>query len=306
MTLRIGHLSTFYHTSILLIAMGGVDRKLGASVEWKLYGTGPDIVRAFEKGELDLAYIGLPPAMIGIARGTRLKCVAGGHIEGTVISGHESLREANAPEGLQQVLGQLKGERVGVPGKGSIHDVILSDCLERFGLSREVEVINYRWADMITEAVARSEVAAAVGTPALAVAIKRYAHGKVLFPPSMLWPSNPSYGIVASEGIRNENGPLIETFLSIHEEAALTLKTRPQEAAEKIASYVKIVDADFVAEAIGISPRYCSQLTDGFISSTMEFERALRRLGYTERKLAVKDIFDFSFIRKVHPPGDHY
>lgn len=306
MTLRIGHLSTFYHTSILLIAEGETDRRLGTPVEWRLYGTGPDIVRAFEKGEVDLAYIGLPPAIIGLARGAQFKCIAGGHIEGTVIAGDESLKEAHSPEGLGQVLGQLRGKRVGVPGKGSIHDVILADCLERFGLSGEVEVVNYRWADMVTEAMARREVAAAAGTPALAVAVKRYARGKVLYPPSMLWPSNPSYGIVAAEDMTKKNGPLVEAFLSIHEEAASALRERPEEAAEKIASCVGIVDAGFVAETISISPRYCAQLTDGYVSATMEFEGTLRRLGYTGRKLGVGEIFDFSFIRKVHPPGDHY
>lgn len=306
MKLRIGHLSTFYHTSILLIAEGGIERRLGVPVQWRLYGTGPDIVRAFEEGEVDIGYIGLPPAMIGIARGARFKCVAGGHIEGTVLVGQKSLKTTDSPEGLGQVLGQLRGKRVGVPGKGSIHDVILSDCLERFGLKGEVEVVNYKWADMITEAAAKQEVEAAIGTPALAVAIRRYANGKVLFPPSMLWPSNPSYGIMASEDMINKNGPLIESFLTIHEETASTMRERPQEAAERIASYIGIVDAGFVAETIGISPRYCAQLTDGFISATMEFETALRRLGYTGRRLAVEEIFDFSFIRRVHPSGDHY
>jgi NitT/TauT family transport system substrate-binding protein len=305
-TLRIAHLSTFYHTSILLIARGDMERRLGADVEWTLYGTGPDIVGAFEEGLWDLAYIGLPPAMIGMARGLRFKCVAGGHIEGTVLAGESGLREARGPEGLREVFLQLAGRRVGVPGRGSIHDVILSDSLERFGLSGEVEVVNYRWADMITEALARGEVAAAMGTPALAVALRRYAGGKILVPPSMLWPSNPSYGIVASEEAIRKNSRLVEAFLSIHEEAAGFLRERPREAAEAIASHVGVVDADFVAETLALSPRFCAQLTEAYVSSTMEFEAALRRLGYTKRKLEAGDIFEPSLIRKVHPPGDHY
>lgn len=306
MTLRIAHLSTFYHTSILLIAQGGIERRLGASVEWNLFGTGPDIVGAFDIGQWDLAYIGLPPAMIGIAQGSRFKCIAGGHIEGTVIVGEANLQEAHSPEGLEKVFLQLRGKRIGVPGKGSIHDVMLSDCLERFGLSGEVEVVNFKWADMITEAMARRDVAAAIGTPALAVAVIRYAGGKILFPPSMLWPSNPSYGIMASEEMLKKNVSLAEAFLFLHEEATSILRDKPREAAEMIASYVSVVDADFVAETIGVSPRFCAQLTDGYVSSTMKFEGALRRLGYTKRKLEVEDIFDPSLIRKVHPPGDHY
>ncbi len=38
---------------------------MGAGAEWKLFGTGPAIVDAFKKRELDMAYIGLPPAIIG-------------------------------------------------------------------------------------------------------------------------------------------------------------------------------------------------------------------------------------------------
>ena len=80
-SITIGHLSTFYHTSFIL---EGTDwlQKAGLDVTWKLFASGPDMVRAFENKEIDLGYIGLPPAIIGIARGLPLKCIAGGHVEG--------------------------------------------------------------------------------------------------------------------------------------------------------------------------------------------------------------------------------
>ncbi len=84
--LRIGHLSTFYHTAVLMMAGPDTCKRLGAEVQWRLFGTGPAIVNEFEKGGLDLAYIGLPPAVIGMERGVGIKCIAGGHIEGTVLS----------------------------------------------------------------------------------------------------------------------------------------------------------------------------------------------------------------------------
>jgi NitT/TauT family transport system substrate-binding protein len=85
--IRIGHLSTFYHTAILLMARGDADARLGIGIDWRLMGTGPAIMKAFEQGELDLAYIGLPPAIIGMDRGIDVVCVAGGHVEGTVMAG---------------------------------------------------------------------------------------------------------------------------------------------------------------------------------------------------------------------------
>ena len=43
-------------------------------------------------------------------------------------------------------------------------------------------------ADQVTEAMARGEIEAAFGTPALGVAVRHFAGGKILIPASMLWP----------------------------------------------------------------------------------------------------------------------
>lgn len=304
MKIRIGHLSTFYHTSMLLMAQGTLSKDF--DVEWRLFGTGPAIVNAFGKGELDLAYIGLPPAIIGIDKGIAIKCIAGGHIEGTVIAGHNKHNGFPEIEDLGEILKQFTGLKIGVPGRGSIHDVIITEYLERFNLRDQMEIINFQWADQVTEAMAKGMVSAAVGTPALAVAIGRYAHGKILYPPSKTWPDNPSYGILAGvEFLRTERG-VIEEFLALHEEATSLLRNRPKEAAGIISDYVGFIDKEFVFDVLKISPRYCAQITDDYIASTMEFVGAQKRIGYIAREILPDEIFDPSIIRKIHPEKDHY
>ncbi len=306
MKIRIGHLSTFYHTAILLMAEGTVEQQLGIEAEWKLFGTGPAIVNAFERGELDLAYIGLPPAIIGIARGVAIKCVAGGHVEGTVISGksrYKGFPEINDPGDM---LKQFRGLKIGVPGRGSIHDVILTDCLEKYDLKKDIEVINYAWADQVMEAMVRNNISAAVGTPALAVAIKRYADGEVLYPPSRLWPNNPSYGILVHNAFLDDESTIVENFLKVHEAATAFLRNRPQDAARIISDYVGFIDEEFVLDTLKVSPKYCAQLTGAYIASTMEFAGAQRKLGYISREIAADKIFDTSIIKKIHPEKDHY
>ncbi len=305
-TLRIGHLSTFYHTAILLMADEESSRRLGGEAEWRLFGTGPAIVNAFERKELDLAYIGLPPALIGIDRGIGIRCVAGGHIEGTVLSAKGGYSGFPEIEDLGDVMKQFRGLRIGVPGRGSIHDVILTDCLKRFHLLGEIEVVNFQWADQVTEAVVRDEVSAAIGTPALAVAVARFAGGRVLYPPSKIWPCNPSYGIVADEGLIRRDGGTIERFLALHEEATTLLRTKPAEAARIISGYVGFIDADFVLDTLRISPKYCAQLSDEYIASTMKFVETMKELGYIKKDIHAAEIFETAFIRSVHPPGHHY
>ena len=306
MKIRIGHLSTFYHTAILLLAKGGADKQLGAEIEWKLMSTGPEIMKAFGRGELDLAYVGLPPAIIGIDQGIKVICVAGGHEEGTVMAGKPNWTGYPETVDLGAVLKQFRGRRIGVPGRGSIHDVILKDCVEHYGLEREIEIKNYAWADMVTEAVVNDEVSAAFGTPALAVAIKRFAEGRVLYPSSRLWPENPSYGILAEKNFLRDRQEQVKRFLVLHEEAEASLRDDPEGAARAIAGYVGIIDQEFVLETLRVSPRYCSKLTRGYISSTLRFVKALKRLEYIRREIPREEIFDTTLIDAVHPLKDHY
>ncbi len=302
MKLRIGHLSTFYHTSILMLAGGA----MGSDVEWRLFGTGLAIVNAFEKGEIDIAYVGLPPAIIGIDRGVDIKCVAGGHMEGTVISGGSRFRGFPEISDLEEVLKQFAGHKIGVPGKGSIHDVIISQLLRKFNLDEDILIVNYQWADRVLEAMHMEELSAAVGTPALAVAVMRYTDGKILYPPSMLWPNNPSCGILVHNDFLDKDRETVERFLILHEEATSFLRNNSSEAARLISDYVGVVDEAFVLDTLKVSPRYCACLTDAYISSTMEFVVTMKRLGYINRNISSGEIFDTSLIKKIHPAKDHY
>ncbi len=288
------------------MARDDLGKRLGLDVEWRLFSTGPAIVEAFERNELDLAYIGLPPAVIGIDRGVGIKCVAGGHVEGTVISGKSRYKGFPEIDDLGDILKQFCGLTIGVPGKGSIHDVIISEYLERFDVKEKIEVVNFQWADQVLEAIIRDDVAVAIGTPALAVAVKRYANGRVLYPPSRIWPNNPSYGIIADIGFLCRCKDIVEGLLLLHEEVTAFLRSNPQEAAGIISSFVGFIDEDFVMDTLKISPKYCAQITDGYIFSTMEFVKAMKRLGYIGREIMPEEIFDVSLIKKIHPSKDHY
>ena len=289
-----------------MIARGTLSGDAGLEAEWRLFGTGPDIVDAFHRRELDIAYIGLPPAIIGIDKGIKIKCIAGGHVEGTVISGQTHYKGFPEINSLDDILKQFSGRKIGVPGKGSIHDVILNDVLQRNNIRKDIEVINFQWADQVLEAMHRGEVSAAVGTPALAAAVKRFAQGKILYPPFKLWPNNPSYGILAESEFLDRERALAEGFLELHEEAASFLRNRTAEAAGIIADSVGIVDEELVFEALSISPRYCACITDEYIASTMKFVKVLKSLGYIHREVTSGEIFDMSLIKKIHPEKDHY
>ena len=300
---RIGHLSTVYHTAFILM---GTDllHKRGIRAGWKLYASGPDIIRAMEAGIIDLAYIGIPPFIIGLDRGLRATCVAGGHIEGTVMIARPEIRPLVQFSGMREFLSQFEGLSIGCPPRGSIHDIIIRDLVSRYSI-RSMTVRNYAWADFLHDALDEGEIVAAVGTPALAVATRRYGCADIVVPPDQLWPYNPSYGLVARETLLSD--PILLTgIISAHEEASEMIRHEPERCARIVADQTGFVDEPYMMDAYQISPHYCASLPSEYVASAMAFSHTLHELGSTSRVIGMDEIFDTSYIEVIHPANPHY
>ena len=302
-SINVGHLSTMYHTSFILMSTDWLE-KADIKANWHLFGGGPAIVRAFEKGEVDIGYIGLPPVIIGIDRDVPIKCVAGGHVEGTVMIASSDFRSLNECRNAQLFFEQFKGLTIACPPGGSIHDVIIRNCIKNAGLDSEITVKNYEWADLIPEEMADGNIEVAVGTPSLAVATKRFCDAnmgldvniRIVIPPDKLWPNNPSYGIIASNDIVKNSPDVVSRFIEVHDRACSFICEEPKKAAQIVADKVGVIDTDFVYEMYGVSPKYSAALFDGYIESTMKFVPVLHELGFISRVLKEKDIFDLQFM----------
>lgn len=306
-TLRIGHLSTAYHSALVMMGRRMLEAR-GVTPDWQLFGTGPPIVKGLEEGRLDIGYIGLPPVIIGVARGARIKCVGGGHEEGTVFIARSKYKSAAEAGSLRAALEQFAGKAIGSPTKGSIHDVILRHFLANEGMEGRIEVRNYPWTDFVGQAMENGEIEAAVGTPSLQVSLSLVSglDIKPMVPPHDLWPHNPSYGIIATEQLMKERPDTLLEFLRAHKDAIAFIKRHPDEAARVSSEVVGVVGPEFFLAAYQVSPRYCAALTDGYISATMRFARTMRGHGYIARGVTVEELFDLRFIREVHPEPDHY
>lgn len=302
MSLRIGHLSTTYHTALIIYGAGWGGE---TGIKWRLYPTGPAMIKALAKGDISAAYIGLPPAMIGISKGMRIRCVAGGHVEGTLLLGRKE-HYTTDDRSLGQVLAQFRGGVIGVPAAGSIHDVIIRDLLRQKALEKKVEVRNYPWSDQIVEALEDGDIDGAAGTPSMAGVVLEGGIGRILIPPGKLWPFNPSYGIVVREELIKERPGQVIDFLRLHRKASHLLRESPREAAKIVARVLGVVDENFVLRVCSISPRYCTSLPRGYIKTAMAFVPVLRRLGYISRILREEEVFYTRFIEEIHPEEPHY
>lgn len=299
--MHIGYLSTIYHTSFILKNSSSPYLK-NYPLNWSLFATGPAMIESFASNEIDVGYIGLPPVMIGIENGLPLKCVGGGHVEGTVIIAPNSYRSFDKLGSIRKVLNQFEGKTVGTPSKGSIHDVIMRNMAR----GRDIKIKNFRWADFIIESMEEGVVDAGVGTPSLATAAANRLNSHVVIPSNHIWPYNPSYGIVVREELIHENREFIKDFLKAHEDACNLIRTQPKTAANIVLKEIEVLNQDFILDTYKISPKYCASLPKRYINSTLKFIPVLKKLGYLKDSLNERDIFAVDFIRKIHTEDPHY
>ncbi|MGZ7049929.1 MAG: ABC transporter substrate-binding protein, partial [Methanobacterium sp.] len=226
------------------------------NLEWSLYATGPAMTKAFESGDIDLGYLGLPPVMIGIKKGLKIKCVAGGHIEGTVMVAPKLYKSFEELGSIDEVFKQFKGKTIGTPSKGSIHDVIIREITGK----SNINIKNFGWADFIPDEIIDGKIEAGVGTPSLATVTSNELDSHIVIPPHKLWPWNPSYGIVARTELIEESPEFIIEFLKAHEEASNFIRNHPKNAAEITSKEVDVISKDFVLQTYSVSPKYCASI----------------------------------------------
>ncbi len=305
--LTIGHLSTAYHTNFLLMQDEEFRKSLKREIIWRMFGTGPEMVRAFKSKELDIGYMGLPPAIIGIDKGAPIKCVAGGHVEGTIMVAKKKYKTiSELQNNIGNVLSQFIGKTIGVTSKGSIHEVILSHYLKKYNLVSKIDVNNYGQAEFIALDMKKNVLEGGVGTPALVAFSSTILDSHLVIRPDNLWENNPSYGIFFHSNIIKNQPEVVTKFLVYHKKASDLLRNSPSLAAEKITQSINVIDKTYADSVIKISPKYCISLSEGYIKATMEFVNTLYQLNYIKQKPKVKDIFEFSFVKKVHPEPSHY
>lgn len=307
--INIGHLSTAYHTNWIIMSNNELEKDLNVKVNWFLFGTGPLMVDAFKEGKLDIGYMGLPPALVGIDNNVPIKCVAGGHVEGTIMISKTKYRTmSHLNDDMYETLAQFKGSAIGTPSVGSIHDAILNYYLEKHNLKKEIEVKNYKQAEFIAIDMEKGILEGGVGTPALAVFAKTILDSHLVIPADHLLENNPSYGIFFHEDLIEKYPEKVKKFLQHHKMASYMLRDNQEKASKIISRTFTILNNNnkYVKAVLEISPKYCITLSEGYLKSTEGFVNTMHRLGYIKEKLTQDKIFNFDYVQEVHPEASHY
>ncbi|MFB6286846.1 MAG: ABC transporter substrate-binding protein [Candidatus Bipolaricaulia bacterium] len=306
--LRLGFIPVYPMMQYFVAREQGWYEEAGIPIEASRFSSGPPIVQALAAGELDLAYIGISPAAVSIARGVPAQVVAANVKEPNVILANERLRSLWEQYGAEAFarFREAEGRRakiVTLP-EGSTPDILLRFwIIERLGLDLEasIEIVPVG-APQVLQSIARGDVdgASVIEPSPTLIAERGFPFEPIAFADEIL-PGQPGAVVEVTQGLLNDQPERVEALTEIHLEATKFVQDNPDQTAEFASAVIgpQALPVEIAREALD-SRATCfisdpHAITDG----TLVYNDLQNRLGIVDRQLEVPDVFDFSFYDRM-------
>ena len=302
--IRIGWVNAMANTPLLIADQKGYFREVGLDARIQRFDSGPLVRRALQAGDLDLAYIGMPPVYHANADGANIKVIA------KVNYGQAALiTRIDSP--LQQ-LSDLKGKRIAGVRRDSGMDVLLRAFIltDQAGLDpdRDVKIIHMH-TDMMDASVDRGVVDAAFTWEPFVSQAVLTQHARILLDVNQVFPHYPWYVIVAPEHSRKQKRVLLLKALKAHMRAVDFLNSDEDAGSDII---IKTFGLDRVISSLGHAFPAHEVVREArqrlgwqydFASGDRKFLQRLMdysyELGIINKKLNVNEIIDRSFLEQA-------
>lgn len=300
-TVNIGYHPAMCLAGIYVAKDHNMFSRAGVEVEIIEYQAGPSMIPAFQSGEIDIGFLGGPPAISAIDKGVDISIIAQAHTEGSAIMVRD-----DSP--LQKVE-DLKGKMVAVPMYGSIQDVLLRMVLQDHGLEPLKDVKLMEAGEMggvsqLPTLLKRGDIDAYVAWPPFNEIPLVEGYGRALLKPQEMIPYNPCCVIAARNDFVAKHPDLVKKILKITEEASIFAQAYPKEAAQSIYNVVGY-DTQVAEYSLDFAGWYCALPSPEAVNTTMNILQRMKELGYIQQDLTEEKVFKLDMIREIHPEAVH-
>lgn len=240
---RIGYLLGDLHHLPFFVALdkGYFD---DAAVNVKVVGpfdAGTAEMNALEADQLDMGYVGMPPAIIAAVRKVDLSIIAGVNTEGSALVVDQTI--SNVPD--------LRGKTIATPLPGSIQHIMFGMLLGNNNLSySDVEVLpgTVKPSDMPAALETKNINGYIVWEPYVAKSVVNN-FGRVLVESKDIWPDHPCCVLVTDNEFAKKHPAVVEGVVSAHKRAIQFIEGNPEEAKSIAVKYTKM-DINVIEEAL--------------------------------------------------------
>ncbi len=245
------------------------------------FRTGLELAAALARGDVDVAWACLGPAVLARARGVPIKVVAGAHLHGYAIVARPGISN----------LSQLSGGVVAASGKGSPAYLLLAIVMEKYGLNVAVKKMVPQIA---VNAVMTGQVDAAALPEHYATLAVMRGGCRVLVQSQDVWPDMPGSVLVVREDLLESDPELVRALVRATAQATELILEDPEEAARIVANRLGISEEE-ASESMG-HLEYSVGLD---LTEIEEYVNLMVRYGCIEDPVPVDELVDASILGEV-------
>jgi len=312
LSLEVGYMPILPVAQVFVIEGEGWAAAEGLELNLRRFSDGPTMVKALLADELDVAYVGIGPAMVARARGVPLKVVAAAvkdHI-GVVVQGKfadytgrlpmpEAIARFTAEQGRKPVIASFPA--------GSVPNTVLRYWLvEQLNLSLNTVEIRGLGANAVLEALLAGEVdGAAIMEPILTAVRTRIPEAQITAWGRELLANHPGAVLTMTEAMLRDHPHAAEALVGMHIRATEILRRQPERAARHAQPFLGDgnLPLDTVVEALR-SP-VLSYLADPrrISGATVVMHNFQLADGTLREPVPLADLFEFSVYQAATRSG---
>jgi NitT/TauT family transport system substrate-binding protein len=272
---------------------------------YESYVTGMALASALARGDIEVAYLCLVPAISAYANaGVQIKIVAGTHKYGYgLVVNPDKIKEITD---LEQ-----PGIRIGCVREGGAVDVLLNKIMDEYNLNEDRVLDNIQRMNPAKQvlAIKMGQLDAAFLPEQWATMAEEFGFEMLLMTQDV-WPEMQGSVLVVKEELINNHPDVVEKLIKVSQKATDWLNQYPDEAAEVVARQLGSVgDEVFPSEAAGVASQleitpevllrsmermeYTSAIDPEVVQQIIDY---MAELGYIKSSFAAEDILDLSFI----------
>jgi len=259
-------------------------------IEEKEFQSGPPEMQAMLAGALDIAYVGTAPPITAISQGLDAKIVAAVNINGSDLVFKPDLAYTGPRS--------LEGRSVGTFPPGSIQDIVLKKWLNDNGVDISTIKIHPQGPGEAVTAIEAGKVDSVFLPHPSPSKIELDGKGKSVVQSGEMWPNHACCSLLVSSKLIRENPELVEQIIRTHIKATNYINAHPDEAAR---IYSQKTKQNLTVTETSIKRWDGKWVSDPSvqISSTLEYAKIDNQLGYINKTLTEKDLFDTSLYEKA-------
>ncbi|MFQ6137076.1 MAG: ABC transporter substrate-binding protein [Candidatus Hydrothermarchaeales archaeon] len=299
-TVKIGYHPAMCLAGIYIAKDHDMFKRAGIDAKIIEYQAGPPMIPAFQGGEIDIGFLGGPPAISAMDKGVDVSIIGAAHTEGSAII----VRRDSSFKKVED----LEDTIIAVPMYGSIQDVLTRMVLKEHGLDssdvRLMEAGELGGVSQLPTLLRRGDIDAYVAWPPFNEIPLVEGHGRALLKPSEMIPYNPCCVIAARNDFTAEHPGLTKEILRITDDASTFTMAYPKEAARSINNVVGY-DVNVAEYSLNFAGWYCALPTEESIQTTMNILRNMKELGYIKRDLTRDRVYNLEYIYEVHTESVH-